>query len=130
MNKKKYYKILFLIGGFYNIIGAILLGVLPIFFDGIFPFFGITNPNNLLFVHIFTAIIASVAIGYFMLFKDISKNHGLVIVGAAGRAVTFIIALIYLIQGDCNWLFLVLLSPDIIQAVLYVEFLINYKTIE
>ena len=130
MDKKKYYKILFLIGGIYNLIGAFLLGILPIFVDGLLPFFGIANPDSLLFVHIFTAIITGVSVGYFILFKDITKNHALIIVGAIGRAVTFILALIYLILGDCNWIFLLLLSPDILQATLYVEFLVNYKKLE
>ena len=130
MNKKKYYKIVFLFGGVYNIIGLILLGILPIFINSIFPFFGITNPASLLFVHIFVVIIASFSVGYFMLFKDISKNHGLVLTGAIGRAATFIVVVIYLILGYCNWIFLLLLSADILQAALYVEFLVNYKKLQ
>jgi hypothetical protein len=130
LDKKMYYRILFLISGVYNLIGLVLLGIIPIFVDGFLPFFGITNPDSLLFVHIFVIIIASFSIGHFMLFKDISKNHALVLVGAVGRAATFFLVLIYLILGDCNWIFLLLLSFDIILATLYVEFLVNYKKLE
>jgi len=127
LNKQKYYRILFLIGGIYNLIGAILFGFLPIFVDSIFPFFGIEQPDSLLFVLMTFGIIAIASFGYFALFKDISKNHAVVVFGLVGRAFAFILVLIYFIIGDCNWIFLLFLSPDIIQAGLYLEFLLNYK---
>lgn len=127
LNKHKYYRILFLIGGIYNLFGAIIFGFLPIFVDSLLPFFGIANPDSLLFINLTFGIVAIASIGYFALYKDITKNHAIVVFGLVGRAISFIIVLIYFLIGDCNWIFLLFLSPDLIQAGLYLEFLLNFK---
>lgn len=80
MNKEKYYKYLFFFGGCYNLIALPLFVFLPMT-DGFLPFLGMENPPSLLFANMLGAIIAAIAIPYFMLSKDISKNHGLIEAG-------------------------------------------------
>jgi hypothetical protein len=126
MNKGKYYKYLFFFGGCYNLI-ALLMFVFLTMIDGFLPFLGMENPPSLLFANVLGTVIGALAIAYFMLSKDISKNHGLIEAGAVGRTLAFVIVLIYSILGHCNWILPVLLSADLLQAALYVEFLINHK---
>ena len=72
-------------------------------------------------------LIALFGIGYILVSRDISKNHGLVLIGALAKMSFFVFALIYFFLGDVNILIVLLGGIDILMAILFVEFLINSK---
>jgi hypothetical protein len=126
MNRSKYYKILFLIGGLWNIAGGFLswLAMLISPSDA-FAHYGMRRPESLFPYHAgFSAIIAF-GIGYLMVSRDIMKNRGVVITGGVIGKIAFFadcVATVSLSEAKAS-----LLVPgvvDLVFALLFIEFLI------
>ena len=65
--------------------------------------------------------------GYYWVSSDINQNNALVKTGLISKALFFLIMLGYTISGDFNWLAMIPASIDLIFAMLFIEFLKNYK---
>jgi hypothetical protein len=127
MDRKSYYKYLFLIGAAWNILASLSFIFTSIFNLSAFPAYGIAVPISMIWLQSFLFLVANLGIGYFIVSMDISKNHGIVIIGVIAKLGYFLICVIYLIIGDIGILTLLFASVDVIFAVLFIEFLINYK---
>lgn len=123
MNKEKYYKILFLIAALYNILNSLIFILVSLFATGLFPLFGVEIPPSMIWLQLSLILIALLGIGYIMVSRDISKNHGLVLVGGLAKLSFFLMSLIYFFIGDLNILIVLLGSVDLIMVILFIEFL-------
>ena len=127
MDKKEYYKFLFIIGALFNWVNSLTFLFLSIFDPAIFSDLGTSYPPTLFFLHSLLALIFTYGIGYFIVGLDINKNHGVVILGIVSKLLFFTFCVIYFALGDIDIMIVILGSGDFIFACLFFEFLINYK---
>ncbi len=128
MEKSMYYKKLFLIGGLWNLVLAFpaWLGgiILPAFTFGIFGM----APTEMLFpYHAMFWFIMILGIGYIIVSCDITKNHGIVVMGILSKTLFFIDCVITLALKQANVVLLLIGIGDIIFACLFLEFLRTVK---
>lgn len=127
MNKEKYYKILFIIAALYNIINSVTFILVSIVATDLFPLFGVEIPPSMVWLQLSLILIALLGIGYIMVSRDISKNHGLVLVGGLAKLSFFLMSLVYFFIGDLNILIVLLGSVDLIMVILFMEFLVKNR---
>jgi hypothetical protein len=127
MDKKIYYKYLFIIGATWNILASLSFILTSIFMRSAFPAYGIVVPISMIWLQSFLFLVANLGIGYFIVCMDISKNHGIVVIGIIAKLGYFLISLIYFIIGDIGFLTLSFASVDILFSILFIEFLLNHK---
>lgn len=130
MERKKYYKYLFLIGAIWNLVVGLMFIALSPLADVLVPMFGMEVPPSLVFYHSFFGIVAVFGIGFYLVARDLTKNHGIVVLGAITKFYVFILYLIYFLLGFSNFLPIIFVIVDLIFACLFVEFLISFKKIE
>ena len=130
MERKNYYKYLFLIGAIWNLVVGLVFIVLSPLVDSLIPMFGMEVPPSLIFYHSFFGSVIVYGIGYYLVARDINKNHGIVVLGIIAKSYVFILFLIYFILGYSNFLPMLFAIVDLIFACLFVEFLISFKKIE
>ncbi len=127
MDKKVYYNNFFRTVAAWNILASLSFIFTTIFMISAFPAYGIAVPISMIWIQSFLFLVANLGIGYFIVSMDISKNHGIVVIGILAKLGYFLICLIYFIIGDVDILTLLFSSVDILFSILFIEFLINYK---
>ena len=130
MERKNYYKYLFLIGAIWNLIVGLGFIVLSPLAESLIPMFDMELPPSLVFYHAFFGYVIVFGIGFYLVARDINKNHGIVVLGAIEKLYVFILFLIYFVLGYSNFLPILFVIVDLIFACLFVEFLISSKKIE
>ena len=127
MDKKTYYKYLFLLTAIWNF----LISLPFMFMYETFAInWGLVLPSTPIWIELFLIFVFIMGIGYFLIYRDISKNHGLVFIGILTKVAVFIIFLYFLIIGLINIILFSFSVVDLVTACLMVEFLLNYKKIE
>jgi len=129
MDKNTYYKYLFVVGATWNILASLSFIMTSIFMRSAFPAYGIAIPISMIWLQSFLFLVANLGIGYLIVSLDISKNHGIVVIGIIAKIGYFLISLAYFVIGDIGILTLLFAGVDIIFSILFIEFLINYKNI-
>jgi hypothetical protein len=127
MDKKKYYRYLFLIAALYNILNSVIFIGISIFGVDLFPLFGVAVPPSMIWLQLSLFLILIFGIGYIFVFRDLGKNRGIVVIGGLAKLTFFIVILIYFVLGDVNILIVLLGGIDLIMVILFIEFLINNK---
>ncbi|MHA1193761.1 MAG: hypothetical protein ACTSP9_15980 [Promethearchaeota archaeon] len=124
MNKEKYYKILFIVSALYNIINAVTFILVSIVATDLFPLFGVEIPPSMIWLQLSLILIALLGVGYILVSRDISKNHGLVFIGGLAKLSFFLLTVIYFFLGDVSILIVLLGGIDLLMVFLFIEFLI------
>ena len=128
MDKNKYYKFLFLIGAIWNWFVAVSILFASLFMkEFVSELFGMVLPPSMVWFHVVTALIFVFGIGYYIVARDLGKNHGVVLIGLLEKFLFFFILLIYVFVGDINIYVTLLTGVDLVFGILFVEFLVNYK---
>jgi hypothetical protein len=127
LEKKRYYKYLFLSGAIWNIFVAISCILASIYLLDISSLFGMKKPPNLMWFHLYFGYVFIFGIGFYYVSKDINKNHVVVLLGILEKLLVFVASLIYFILADINSIAISLVFIDLIYACLFIEFLINYE---
>ena len=127
MKTPDYYKKLFFVGSLWNMGAAILFMIASLFIPSMFDLFGTEEPTNYVWFYLFFAMVFTLGMGYYWVSSDINQNHALVKTGLIAKILFFLIMLGYTISGDFNWLVMAPASIDLIFAILFIEFLKNYK---
>ncbi len=120
---------MFLIAGLWNI-GAGFLSWLAMLISPSrsFAFYGMNNPESLFPFHAGFGSIIAFGIGYLMVSRDITKNHGVVIIGGLiGKPVFFADCVATVALGEANARLLVPGVVDFVFFLLFLEFLIRTK---
>jgi len=128
MKKAKYYKILFLVAGIWNLVAALtcwLGGIIsPELFFGMFS---MPIPSSLFPYHAMFWFIIVFGIGYIIVSRNITKNHGIIIIGILGKILFFIDCIITLLLNEANFILVLSGIVDLIFAFLFLEFLLQTK---
>lgn len=127
MKKIKYYKRLFFIASIWNIGAGILCWFGVNFFrEFFFELFAMEIPPSQFAFNALFGFIIIFGIGFYLVFQDISKNHGLVFIGMLEKTLFFIICIVTMLLKEANILLVVVGIADLIFAFLFWEFLLNY----
>ncbi len=130
MEKKDYYKYLFLIAAIFNVSGGILFIVLTtLFTSDMAVLYGVAIPSSLVWMHFFFVKVIVIGTGYYFLSVDITRNHAIAKMGLFEKFMFFIASLVYFILGAFNILLFIMGIIDLVLGFLFIEFLINYKKI-
>ena len=128
LDKKKYYKNMFLCAGLWNfVVGLIFLLASIIMLPTLVASYDLEVPPSSFFIHGFLVLVIVLGIGFFIVSKDISKNHGIVQMSVVEKFLIFIVFLIYFLMGDFNFLMFIPAIVDLILGILFLEFVINIK---
>lgn len=128
MDKHKYYRLLFLISAIWNwFVGVSILFASLFMKEFVAELFGMVLPPSMVWFHVVTALIFVFGIGYYIVGRDLSKNHGVVLIGLLEKFLFFFILLIYVFVGDINIYVSFMTGVDLVFGILFVEFLLNYK---
>ncbi|MHA1941277.1 MAG: hypothetical protein ACXAC8_18710 [Candidatus Hodarchaeales archaeon] len=127
MDKKDYYKYMFLTGAAWNIVLGIVSILAPILTKESLSTFGVETPTSLMFYHLFYGVALVVGIGYYLVSTNLDQNHGIVLIGVIGKLWVFFTIGFYFFMGDVNLLGVMLSVGDLIYAILFIEFLLNYR---
>lgn len=128
MNKSKYYKNLFLIGGLWNLGAAIPCWLGGIFMpDFVFGILGMAVPTVMFPYHVMYGLIISFGIGYIIVSRDITKNHAIVVVSVIAKVLFFIACVITVALKEANVLLVLIGIVDILFVCLFLEFLLSVK---
>ena len=106
MRKIKYYKILFLVAGIWNLVAAITCWLGSIISTELFfGLFGMPVPSSLFPFHAMFWFVVIFGVGYFIVSRDINKNHGIILIGLLGKTIFF---LDFINDNDYHLIFMVI----------------------
>lgn len=125
MKKSSYYKRMFFVAGLWNLVLSVpsWLGavIMP---ESSSRILGMA-PSAVLFpYHAMFWLIMAFGVGYLIVSRDITKNHGIATIGIIGKTLFFIDCLITLILKQANVILLLIGIGDLIFACLFLEFLL------
>ena len=127
MEKKEYYKYLFLLASVWNWAVAISLLILSLAAPNIITNFGVEIPPSLVFLQMLFILVGIFGIGFILVYRDINTNHGIIQMSVVEKVSFFVVFLIYFIIGDVGMLVLLLVIVDLVFGLLFIEFLLNFK---
>ncbi len=129
MEKKEYYKNLFLLAAIWNWIVAISLLLLSFVAPDVMTFFGVDIPPSLVFLQMLFLLVGIFGVGFFIIYRDVESNHGIIQMSVLEKLSFFVVFLIYFIIGDVGFLVVLLVIVDLIFGILFIEFLLNFKNL-
>ena len=131
MNKAVYYKYMFIIAGLWNILTALIFGILAPLVSGFLPFFGVDqDPIIYVWMYSFLLMVGISGFKYILVGMDITKNHLVISASMISKTSFFIILLVFFILGDISWTLFIVGAIDLIIVALFIEFYVNYKRLE
>jgi hypothetical protein len=120
MTEKAYQRI-FLVGAFWNLLGA---GLFSLFWRRAFDPFQLAPPNYLAFFQAWLALAFVFGIGYYYVSRDLYGNVNIVRLGIYGKAAFAVIFIYHVMFGSFHPVFLSGAIIDVVFVVLYIRFLI------
>jgi len=131
MNKALYYKYMFMVVGIGYILAAVIFGVVAPLIDNFMHFFGLQqNVQIWVWLYSYLLIITSFGFMYFLVGLDITKNHLVISAGMIFKVSQFILWLAIYLMGLCNLPLLIVGAVDLVFAILFIEFFVNYKKLD
>ncbi len=125
MHKAGYYKGLFFIGALWNWGAAINFLVFPEF---AFSLIGMDPAvANTIFFTWFLALVFVYGLGYYWVSRDVHQNHAVVKMGILGKSALFGLAAYHWSIGLITLPLFMILCGDLLFALLFLEFLLNFK---
>jgi hypothetical protein len=88
-----------------------------------FRFVGIEQPGTLLPYYALLPQVTLFGIGYALLARDLTRNHAILALGAAGKTVFFLAVITYYFRGEINLVLVALLIGDMVQVGIFLDFL-------
>ena len=124
MPRENYYRKLFLIGAIWN-----WMATLPLIFGYkiLFPIYDMILPQYPVFLILFAGLCFIFGVGYYLVSRDLSKNHGIVWMGITGKIVVFVGFLWAAFIGQIHYVWIGAGIVDLIYAILFLEFLSTAK---
>ena len=125
MEKKEYYKKLFLIAAIWNWIVSISLIILSLVAPDIVTSFGVQKPPSFSFLQMLFLLVGIFGIGFYIVYLDIESNRGIIQMAVFEKISFFVVFLIYFTLGEVGAPVLLLVSVDLIFGLLFIEFLLK-----
>jgi len=126
----QYYRILFLLGGIWNIVMSLGLWILGSLDPSKFELFGMVAPSTLFFFHATMGFIFTFGIGYIIVSRNTRENHAIVILGVISKSMFFVDCAVTVSLGQANGILLTAGIVDLLFAILFVEFLNSARAID
>ena len=121
MEKRVYYKYMFMIGSIWNLVLAIPILIMSFFINPGLSILG------LLYYQAFLWAVILFGIGYGAVGLNIDKNHLIIVLGVIGKILVFVYYLLYFLIGILDISYVIVGTGDFIFNILFIEFLVNYK---
>ncbi len=121
MDKKKYYKFLFIIGAIHAWLAAGSSYIMSYFGTPAFPY------ESLIYYQGFMLAVIIFGMGYLIIGLNLDENHGIILMGIVGKLLVFGFYTLYYFQGVIGLIQFIVAISDCFFAILFIEFLINYK---
>ena len=119
---ENFYKRMFLAGALWNVAGGVLIAVAT---PWVFSIAGLHPPDPPVFYDAWLALAITFGIGYYMVYRDMFGNKGIVVLGIIGKlafSAVFIYSM-FAFKGQVPLFFLIPVSGDLVFVVLYWMFL-------
>ena len=126
---RRHYRKFFLFAGAWNCfwtLGALLLASVD---PGLFRLVGIGDPGTLLPYYALLPQVTLFGIGYALVGLDVFRNHAIIWLGAVGKTIFFLAVLYFYARGDINLVLVAVLTGDMIQVGLFLEFLLRMRAV-
>lgn len=127
MRSPNYFKRLFQVGALWNFAAAFELLFLQKY---IFEFLGMGPLAHPMFYQLFCLAVLLFGIGYWLVSRDLARNHDIVRLGVAGKVLVFGFTLYYAAVGSLPWLWVATGFGDLVFAGLFIHFLIVFNKSE
>ncbi len=128
LDKKKYYKYMFLSAALWNfIVGGINLLLTIFMLPATAALLELEIPPTLFFIQGVLLFVIIIGIGLFIVSLDISKNHGIAQMIIFEKFLMFILGLVYFLIGEINYVLLLIVIVDLLYGILFLEFVLNVK---
>lgn len=122
--KGTYDKNLFFIGALWNWSAAALFFGLSISNKQLLTYYHVI-PQTMLWYYCFLGAVFVFGIGYYWISKDVTRNRDIIKMGILGKAMVFLLFLIYLFKGEITILLFLSGCVDLIFTILFVKVLIR-----
>jgi len=125
---RRHYRRFFLFAGAWNAfwtLGALLLATVD---PGLFRLVGIRDPGSLLPYYALLPQVTLFGVGYALVGLDLARNHTIILLGAVGKTIFFLAVLYFYARGEINLFLVAVLTGDMIQVGLFVEFLLRMRS--
>jgi hypothetical protein len=130
MKNENYYKIIFLVAGIWNLGTGLFCWIGSSFMpDVFFKMGGMPYPTSLFPFHAMFWFVIAFGIGFIIVSRDITKNHGIVLVGLVAEISFLIDCMITVSLGEASFTLLGAGLVDLIFAVFFMEFLFKIKKV-
>lgn len=125
MSKNSYYRVMFVVSALFNILVAApeLIGQTAQLVSS-----DANLPQGWQFPIVFLYFVVVFGVGYYLVSRDISRNHGIVILGILGKIGVFFIFLMDYVWGAGILFQAVIGCVDLLFAFLFIEFLYSYNS--
>jgi hypothetical protein len=118
---------MFLVAALWNWILAIVFLILPRIDESYFTTVGLVIPNTLLWLDSFSGLIIAFGIGFYLVSKDMSKNHGLIQMAVFEKFLVFIVGAGWFFFGQASMLVVLVVFVDLIFGFLFIESLLAIR---
>ena len=126
MERKSYYKWIFIIGALWNWAAGIQFFF---WYDKVFARLNMAPLNYPAVMQLAMSLVFVFGIGYYWVSKDLSENHDIVKLGIIAKTLVFLIFAYHTLIGNMPLQLGLSGVVDLIFAVLFLEFLMNEKKI-
>jgi hypothetical protein len=120
MDRKSYYKWLFIIGALWNWAAGVQFFF---WYDPIFARLNMQALNYPAIMQLAMSLVFVFGIGYYWVSKDLSKNHDIVKLGIIAKIIVFLIFSYHYLFGNMPLMIALCGVVDLIFALLFMEFL-------
>jgi len=124
---ERYYRRFFAFAGLWNIVltlGAMLLITIR---PGSFSLIGMADPGSMLPYYALLPQVTLFGFGYYSLSQNLASNHYILKLGVLGKTAFFLAVIAYYWQGLIGLLPVLILTCDMIQVCMFIEFLHRLK---
>lgn len=98
-------------------------------YQPLFQIGGITPlPTHPLFLQLFAVLAFLFGVGYYWASRDLERNRNIIILGTLGKLLVFLFPLGYWLAGSISWKLLILVSVDLVYALLFIHILTTGTT--
>jgi hypothetical protein len=121
MERNRYHQLLFTAAAFWNCGLAVIFGALSRFEPEAFTMVGLQTPLTFLWFDTFLAFIFSLGLGFYLVSRDITQNHGLIQMAIFWKIAVFIVGILHFLAGDASIWVLLIVAIDLLFGILFIE---------
>ena len=114
---------LFRIAAFWNYSAATVFCLPP----SVLSVLGMPTPVAALYPQLAAVLVASFGLGYHLVSRNVTRNHGIVVIGIAGKAAIFALLFAHYLTDRLSLVPVVIVFGDVVFAALFARFLLRQR---